>query len=98
MKKLSATEVAALAERLPLWRVHEDGLSITRQFEFVDFAQAFGFMAHMAAHSERLNHHPEWSNVYNRVVVTLRTHDAQGLTHLDEAWAQAADAYGVRER
>ena len=42
---------------------------------------------------EKKNHHPEWANVYNRVVVTLRTHDAQGLTHLDEAWAQAADAY-----
>lgn len=93
MNKFSAEEAAALAQRLPQWCLHDDGLSITRHFEFADFAQAFAFMAHMALHSERLNHHPNWSNVYNRVVVTLSTHDAQGLTALDEAWARAADAY-----
>ena len=96
MQKLSTTETTALAQRLPQWCLHDDGLAITRHFEFADFAQAFAFMAHMAVHSERLNHHPEWSNVYNRVAVTLRTHDAQGLTTLDEAWAVAADAYCAR--
>ena len=95
MKKISANEAAALAQRLPLWCLHADGLALTRHFEFADFAQAFAFMAHMAAHSERLNHHPDWSNVYNRVSVTLSTHDAQGLTALDEAWAMAADAYSA---
>ena len=93
MKKLSAAETTALAQRLPQWCLHDDGSAMTRHFQFADFAQAFAFMSHMALHSERLNHHPDWSNVYNRVVVTLSTHDAQGLTHLDEAWAQAADAY-----
>ena len=93
MKKLSADEVAALAQRLPQWCLHDDGSALTRHFAFDDFAQAFAFMSHMALHSERLNHHPDWSNVYNRVVVTLSTHDAQGLTPLDAAWADAADAY-----
>ena len=93
MKKLSADEVAALAQRLPQWCLHDDGSALTRHFAFDDFAQAFAFMAHMALHSERLNHHPDWSNVYRHVKVTLSTHDAQGLTSLDEAWAQAADAY-----
>lgn len=96
MKKFSTDEAAALAQRLPKWRLQPGGSALTRQFEFADFAQAFGFMAHMALHSERLNHHPDWSNVYNRVSVTLSTHDAQGLTALDEAWAMAADAYSER--
>ena len=95
MKKFSTDETTALARRLPQWHLRDDGLALTRQFEFGDFAQAFAFMTHMALHSERLNHHPDWSNVYNRVSVTLSTHDAQGLTHLDEAWAMVADAYSA---
>ena len=54
-----------------------------RQFKFRDFAEAFGFMSEIAIRAEKLDHHPEWSNVYNRVVVDLVTHDAGGLTELD---------------
>ncbi|NBQ87835.1 MAG: 4a-hydroxytetrahydrobiopterin dehydratase [Betaproteobacteria bacterium] len=73
----------ALAE-LPGWTLHTTrGGCITREFEFADFVQAFGFMTQCALAAERMNHHPEWSNVYRRVSVTLTTHDAQGLTMRD---------------
>ena len=83
--------IKSLPERLPQWRLSADGLSISRTFVFVDFAQAFAFMTRMAEVSERLYHHPEWRNVYNRVEVTLTTHDAGGLTVKDVAWAEAAN-------
>lgn len=60
-----------------------DGDAIVRSFEFADFVSAFGFMASCALVSESMNHHPEWRNVYNRVEVSLSTHDAGGLTQLD---------------
>lgn len=59
------------------------GDTITRTFQFPNFVQAFGFMASAAIVAEKMNHHPEWSNVYNKVSVTLTTHDAGGLTDLD---------------
>ena len=93
MKASLITQVAlkGLPERLPQWRLSADGLSISRTFVFANFAQAFAFMTRMAEVSERLDHHPEWRNVYNRVEVTLTTHDAGGLTEKDVAWAEAAD-------
>lgn len=87
---MTAPDWAERLHRLPEWQVSADGLSISRQFVFADFAQAFAFMARMAEVSEQLNHHPEWRNVYNRVDVTLTTHDAGGLTEKDVAWAEAA--------
>ena len=63
-----------------------------RSFRFLDFAQAFGFMAQLALVAEKADHHPEWFNVYNRVDITLTTHDAHGLTPKDFAFAAAADA------
>ena len=95
MKLQTPEQLQVLSQRLPHWQVDAESATLTRQFVFDDFAQAFAFMAHMALHSERLNHHPEWHNVYNRVQVRLTTHDAQALTSLDEAWALAADAYCV---
>jgi len=77
-----AEREAALAE-LPDWRLREDGLAITRSFRFADFNAAFGFMARVALLAERQNHHPEWFNVWNRVEITLITHDAGGLTERD---------------
>lgn len=59
------------------------GDAITRTFEFTNFVKAFGFMASAAIVAEKMNHHPEWSNVYNKVTVNLTTHDAGGLTDLD---------------
>jgi 4a-hydroxytetrahydrobiopterin dehydratase len=92
MQKLSPEALAALPRTLPAWR-HDPqrGGTLTREFLFEDFAQAFGFMAQVALAAERLNHHPEWSNVYNRVSVTLTTHDAQGLTALDLELARVAE-------
>lgn len=69
--------------------------AITRTFQFNTFSEAFGFMSRAALLAERLNHHPEWFNVYNRVDVTLSTHDAGGLTDLDVRMARAMDAFAA---
>ncbi|MEO6041955.1 MAG: 4a-hydroxytetrahydrobiopterin dehydratase [Croceibacterium sp.] len=79
---------AALAE-LPGWTLRADGLAIERQFKFRDFSEAFAFMTRVALLAEKLDHHPEWSNVYNRVTVVLTTHDAQGLSRRDVQLARA---------
>jgi 4a-hydroxytetrahydrobiopterin dehydratase len=82
---------AALA-KLPDWRKVEGGRdAICRTFRFKDFNAAFGFMARAALKAETLDHHPEWFNVYNRVEVTLATHDADGVTELDVALARFMD-------
>jgi 4a-hydroxytetrahydrobiopterin dehydratase len=65
------------------WRMVEGRDAITKTFTFANFVEAFGFMSRVALHAEKLNHHPEWFNVYSRVEVTLSTHDAGGLTELD---------------
>ncbi|MEL6373807.1 MAG: 4a-hydroxytetrahydrobiopterin dehydratase [Pseudomonadota bacterium] len=83
---------AALAEH-PGWTRREDGLAITKTFKFDDFNAAFGFMARAALMAEKMDHHPEWFNVYNRVEVTLTTHDAGGVSDLDLKLAKAMDAY-----
>jgi 4a-hydroxytetrahydrobiopterin dehydratase len=77
---------------LPEWSLREDGLAIERMFRFKDFSQAFAFMARVALLAEKYDHHPEWSNVYNRVAITLTTHDAGGLSARDPAMATAIDA------
>lgn len=81
MKKLTDAEVAAAAAELPGWSVQHGKLH--REFKFSDFPHAFGFMATAAPGIEKMNHHPEWSNVYNRVAVDLSTHDAGGITQRD---------------
>lgn len=82
---------AALAE-LPHWRLADDGSGISRSLKFHNFVEAFGFMSRVALLAERADHHPEWSNVYNRVDIRLTTHDAGGLSTRDIALAQAIDA------
>ena len=74
----------------PRWEVVEGRLH--REFAFADFAAAFAFMARVAAEAERLDHHPDWSNSWNRVVIDLVTHDAGAITDLDVALAEAIDA------
>ena len=82
---------AALAQ-LDGWNAAADRDAIVKTFRFADFNAAFGFMARVALMAEKLDHHPEWFNVYNRVEVTLATHDADGVTELDVNLAQFMDA------
>jgi len=80
-------------ETLPLWSDLPSARdAISRTFVFADFNAAFAFMARVALKAERMDHHPEWSNVWNRVEVTLTTHDADGVTALDVEMAAFMDA------
>ena len=77
-------------QALPAWRLADGKLQ--RSYQFRDFSEAFGFMVRVALEAERMNHHPEWSNVWNRVEIALVTHDAGGITGLDLALAQRIEA------
>jgi 4a-hydroxytetrahydrobiopterin dehydratase len=85
-----AARKAALA-KLQGWREVGGRDAITKKFVFKDFNQAFGFMSRAALVAEKMDHHPEWSNVYKTVEVTLSTHDAGGLTELDVKLAEAME-------
>jgi 4a-hydroxytetrahydrobiopterin dehydratase len=91
---LTAAERAALPQTLPGWSLVEGRDAITRSFRFADFAAAWGFMSRVALLAEKAGHHPEWFNVWNRVDITLTTHDAGGLSAQDVALATAIDAIG----
>jgi 4a-hydroxytetrahydrobiopterin dehydratase len=78
---LSASELNEKMANAADWKMADK--KISRDFQFSNFVQAFGFMSQVALEAEKLNHHPEWSNVYNKVRITLNTHDAGGLTELD---------------
>ena len=91
MHKLNAEETAARMQALPQWTLDAGGGAISRQFVLADFVQAYAFMTQIAIAAERSNHHPEWSNVYNRVSITWTTHDVQGLSDNDIAMAQLCD-------
>lgn len=82
----------ALAQ-LPNWRELPGRDAIARKFAFADFNQAFGFMTRVALAAEKMDHHPEWSNVYRTVEVTLSTHDAGGVTEKDISLARAMDSF-----
>jgi len=90
--RLTDAERDAALAALPDWTLRGDGLAIARDFKFADFSAAFAFMTRVALHAEKVDHHPEWSNVYNRVQVTLTTHDAGGLSQRDVKMAAAIDA------
>ncbi len=90
--KLTNAERASLAATLPQWRMVPGREAITRDFAFADFSAAWGFMARVALLAEKQDHHPEWSNVWNKVSITLSTHDAGGLSARDVQLAQAIDA------
>ena len=90
-QKLDAAARAGIAQRLPAWHMTDGRDAIHRAFKFKDFSEAFGFMARAALVAEKMDHHPEWTNVWNRVEVTLSTHSAGGLTELDLALAEAMD-------
>ena len=90
--RLSQTAVDSLLADAPEWTLREDGKAITRTFKFEDFNAAFGFMTRVALYADKHDHHPEWSNVYNTVNITLTTHDADGLSARDAAMARAIAA------
>lgn len=92
LAKLTDAERATLGTRLPDWSMVPGRDAIQRRFTFADFNAAFGFMSRVALLAERQDHHPEWFNVWNRVDITLSTHDAGGLSLRDIALAEAIDA------
>lgn len=89
---LQPGEIEAALKALPDWRRDENGTGIHRDFQFKNFVAAFGFMSRVALLAEKADHHPDWSNVYNRVSIGLSTHSAGGLTEKDIALAKAIDA------
>lgn len=91
--RLTEAEAATLLAELPGWSLRDDGKALLRTFLFADFNQAFGFMARVALYADKADHHPEWCNVYNRVEITLTTHDADGLSARDAAMARAIETY-----
>ncbi len=91
IEKLSPEDRAALATRLPQWRLLAEKDAIHRSWRFADFSEAWGFMSRVALLAEAMDHHPEWSNVWNRVEITLTTHDAGGLSDRDAGLAAAID-------
>jgi len=93
MPKLDAAERESALKELPEWRDVQGRDVIARKFEFRDFNEAFGFMTRVALLAERMDHHPEWMNVYKTVDVRLTTHDAGGLTEKDIRMAKAIDTY-----
>ncbi|MBO0710273.1 MAG: 4a-hydroxytetrahydrobiopterin dehydratase [Acetobacteraceae bacterium] len=90
--KLTAAERTGLAGSLPDWSLVEGRDAIRRRYTFRDFGEAWGFMARVALLAEKQDHHPEWSNVWNRVEIVLSTHDAGGLSARDVQLAKAIDA------
>ena len=93
ISRLTDAEVSALLAELPGWSLREDGKAIVRTFRFADFNEAFGFMTRVAIYADKADHHPEWFNVYNRVEMTLTTHDADGLSARDAAMARVIEGY-----
>jgi 4a-hydroxytetrahydrobiopterin dehydratase len=90
-EKLTGSARSAALAKLKGWTEVEGCDAISKKFSFKDFNEAFGFMARCALIAEKLDHHPEWFNVYNRVEVTLATHDAGGVTERDIKLAQEMD-------
>lgn len=88
-KKLSGNELDELVKSLSGWEL-KDG-KLQKSFKFSNFIEAFGFMTRIALEAEKINHHPEWSNVYNTVIVKLSTHDAGGITDYDIKLASIID-------
>jgi 4a-hydroxytetrahydrobiopterin dehydratase len=93
--KLSMQERENALSGIPEWEWDVKRDAITRNFTFKDFSEAFAFMTRVAMAAESADHHPEWSNVYNRVYILLTTHSASGLTQKDVDLAKAIDGFLV---
>ena len=97
MTRPARIPLASALERLPIWAAAPgDRDAIRRQVVFGDFSRAFGFMSRVAMRAEKLDHHPEWSNVYAKVEILLTTHDAGGVTELDVEMAKFIDAAALQ--
>lgn len=94
--RLGDEEITAGLQATPGWQRQGDKLA--RQFKFASFVEAFGFMSSVALVAEKLDHHPEWKNVYNRVEVELTTHDSGGITLLDFELARRMNELGAGSR
>ncbi|MCG8446704.1 MAG: 4a-hydroxytetrahydrobiopterin dehydratase [Hyphomicrobiales bacterium] len=94
-QKLEGDEKTEALSSLEGWALVEGRDAITKTFAFKDFNEAFGFMSRVALAAEKMDHHPEWFNVYKTVEITLATHDAGGLTELDIKLAKKMDAYAA---
>ena len=92
--RLDAEQRSALGRDLPQWAMVDGRDALVRRWRFADFSAAWGFMSRVALLAEAQDHHPEWSNVYDRVEVVLTTHDAGGLSARDVRLARAIDALG----
>lgn len=90
-EKLNDAKINAELANLSGWAV--ENAKLHKQFQFSSFIEAFGFMARVALVAESMNHHPEWSNVYNRVTISLMTHDAGGISVLDFELAKKVDEF-----
>lgn len=93
MEKLDPVSRAAFLREFPHWREVSGADAVARRFRFKDFNAAFAFITRVAMLAEKLDHHPEWFNVYNKVDVTLSTHDAGGVTAKDIEMAKAMERY-----
>jgi len=93
--RLSDDAVQKEMAKLTGWKQAENRSAITKTFQFKSFSQAWAFMSRVALLAEKMNHHPEWFNVYNRVDVTLSTHDAGGLSELDFKMAEKMDRFAM---
>jgi len=91
-EKLNAEAIAAAKGKLSGWTVNEGAGELVRSFKFKDFSEAFGFMTRVAMLADKADHHPDWSNAYNKVEITLSTHDAGGLTEKDVDLAEKISA------
>ncbi len=91
-RRLSATQVEAVKSRLADWSMNAEGTKLSRSFKFKTFTEAFGFMAQVALLAEKAEHHPDWSNSYNKVEITLSTHDVGGITQKDVDLAEKISA------
>lgn len=96
MQKLKENEITESFGKLDGWKIEDN--TLTKDFGFKGFSTALSFMNQLAPLAEKLNHHPDWSNSYNRVTVKLTTHQAHGLTKNDFVFAQAADATAEKLR
>jgi 4a-hydroxytetrahydrobiopterin dehydratase len=96
MKPQALPKDFAFEKLIPLWIVESSGIQITREFIFQDFKQAFAFMSLCAQYAEEIDHHPDWTNSWNRVLVHLGTHSIKALSTLDIEMAKAMDTFALQ--